>query len=61
MRYIMVNHSNAHDRKKKGLPIRVGIYDAKTRECMATAYSVNFAALIVHALNEHADKEGGEK
>ena len=60
MRYIMVNHNNAHDRKKKGLPIHVGIYDMKTKEYVATAYSVNFGAKIVHALNECADKEGGE-
>ena len=60
MRYDMVNHSNAHKRKKKGLPIHVGIYDTETGKCMATAYSVDFAARIVHALNER-EVEGGEK
>ena len=59
MRYVMVNRSNAHDRKKKGLPIRVGIYDAETREYVATAYSVDFAARIVHALNECEGSQHG--
>lgn len=61
MRYIMINHNNAHNRKKKGLPIHVGIYDTKTREYVATAYSVDFAARIVHALNKCADTEGSAK
>ena len=60
MRYDMVNHGNARKRKKKGLPIHVGIYDTKTKEYVATAYSVDFAARIVHALNER-EVEGGEK
>lgn len=61
MRYVTVNHSNAHYRKKKGLPIHVGIYDTKTKEHVATAYSVDFAARIVHALNECAETEGVRK
>ncbi|MBR3958062.1 MAG: hypothetical protein IKJ89_09450 [Kiritimatiellae bacterium] len=61
MRYVMINHNNAHNRKKRGLPIHVGIYDAKTKEYVATAYSVHFAAKIVHALNECADKEGAAR
>ena len=52
MRYDMVNHGDAHKRKKKGLPVHVGIYDAKTKEYVATAYSTDFAARIVSALNE---------
>ena len=58
MRYIMLNHANAHNRKKKGLPIHVRIYDTKTKECLATAYSIDSAAKIVSALNECAEKEG---
>ena len=57
----MVNHNNAHNRKKKGLPIHVAIYDMETKEYVATAYSVNFAATIVYALNECAKKEEGDK
>ena len=60
MRYVMVNHANAHDRKRKGLPFRVHIYDTKNKENLATAYSIDFAAKIVSALNECAEKEGGE-
>lgn len=61
MRYTMVNHANAHNRKRKGLPFRVYIYDTKTKEHLATAYSIDFAAKIVSALNECAEKKGGAK
>lgn len=52
MRYTMRNHTTAHYRKKKGLPIHVGIYKEQTKEYVATAYSVEYAALIVNALNK---------
>ena len=58
MRYIMLNHANAHNRKKKGMPFRVNIYDTKTKKYLATAYSTDFAAKIVSALNECEEKEG---
>ena len=55
----MRNHNNAHERKKKGLPIHVGIYDTTTGEYVATAYSVHFAARIVHALNDCEKSQHG--
>lgn len=54
----MLNHANAHNRKKKGLPFRVNIYDTKTKKYLAMAYSIDSCAKIVSALNECAEKEG---
>ena len=58
VRYIMLNHANAHYRKRKGLPFHVNIYDTKNKEYLATAFNTDFAAKIVSALNECAEKEG---
>lgn len=56
MRYVMVDYANAHNRK--GLPLHVYIYDTKTKQHLAMAYSIDFAAKIVSTLNERAEKEG---
>lgn len=54
MRYVVVPPR----RIRWGLPIGEYIYDTKTNDYLATAFNTDFAAKIVSALNECAEKEG---